>query len=857
MATWLSGISRQQRIIRQNVFIACGFFLLAFAGIIGVLIKRQLVDYRFYHELALSFQQRIVALPAMRGRLLDRNHRVLALDDQRMSLYADPTLVKHPAFLAERLAPVVERPAAEVFAALTRRATSVVVADELPARTADAIVQRGYDGLTVTAAGERFRVGCRRPHPVADPKALDRLGEILALSPAETTRLFGQPAPVTDEAPPPPPTVLWHADRFTRAQVKAAKACGVAGLVTKSLGQYYTLSGNPQAFSPKSAHRTARVLDRLLPLTDVQIERRLRFRPRFSWVKRRLSAGALTQVNQLQGTLYIVEPGKIITDAASVDDAEVQLDEAVDNLHKLLNETAVPSTRGKKDERQLSLWARICVRLGLVRPAKGPAAPEIITKATIRQALQPGAAPGALGVFLSEGTPSIRLSRFLDSQPIPGVIYGLPGIGLQQERRRQYPFATLASATLGYVSHDHGRLTGAFGLESTQEKTLRGVDGQETKEIDARHLTIPERSRRREPQDGRDVILTLDLDIQQAAETALREAVTAAKARGGSCTVIDPKSGEILALATYPAWDANDPGHSPVDLMHPVVSNFYEPGSTFKLVAVLAALEEGIIRDGQQITYCSGALPIGRHTIGEAHNAHGAVDCKRLLEQSCNIAAAHLALRLGPERFIKWCEALGFGERTHIELAHESPGLLNRSNVRAKITLATMGFGQSVAVTPLQLAAAYSVVANNGEWVQPHLVKGRMRADGTVEHPVVPRRTVCSPETATRMKAYFENVVVEGTGGGAAVAGYRVAGKTGTAQKAEGKRIRSGKYIGSFIGFLPVNDPRLTILAVIDEPKTSIYGGAVASPIVRDVGTRAMQYMNVPPTQVAPAPPAP
>ena len=398
---------------------------------------------------------------------------------------------------------------------------------------------------------------------------------------------------------------------------------------------------------------------------------------------------------------------------------------------------------------------------------------------------------------------------------------------------------------------------GVFGLELTQNSTLRGTNGWERKEVDARQIAIPERSTRREPAAGRDVVLTLDLYIQQVAERELAKAVQESRAAAGVCVVMDPRTGEVLALAVNPAWDANDPSTRQGDLVIRAISYVYEPGSTFKLLATLGALEDGKAQDGQQITYCSGSLSVGRgRPIGEAHNAHGAVDPCRLLEQSCNIGAAVLALRLGPDRFLHWCKALGFSTRTGIELAGEARGRLNSEELHTRPTLARMGFGQSLNVTPLQMVAAYATVANDGEWVQPHLVKGYMEEDGRVREVTAPRRRVCSPDTARLLRGYLEQVVVgeHGTGDLARIPGYRVAGKTGTAQKVvAGTRGYSG-YVGSFVGFMPVEEPRLAIVTVIDEPKGSHYGGVIAAPVVREVGRSALQYLNIPPSTSASAP---
>jgi cell division protein FtsI/penicillin-binding protein 2 len=282
-----------------------------------------------------------------------------------------------------------------------------------------------------------------------------------------------------------------------------------------------------------------------------------------------------------------------------------------------------------------------------------------------------------------------------------------------------------------------------------------------------------------------------------------------------------------------------------------VASNFYEPGSTFKVLTVMAALEEGVCRDGQIITDCRGSMAIGNRTISEhGHEAHGPVDCGRLLEQSCNVGAAVLALKLGPERFQAWCEKAGFGRKTGIELANESPGSLNKKNIHARITLANQGFGQSIAVTPLQMIALYGAVANGGEWIQPHLIKSIQAPDGITwkDTPPAPSCQICSAGTAALLRGYLERVVLYGTGKKGQIESYRAGGKTGTAQKAGVHGYAAGKYVGSFIGIVPIDAPRLAIIVLIDEPTTTHYGADVAAPAFGAIARRSLQYLNVPPS---------
>lgn len=823
MPATLSGYSRQHRLIRKNTFIWCGLYLILFTVVILRLAWLQLVKHPFYADAARNYHRREVVLPATRGSLLDRNAVVLALDDRRQSLFADPTLVQYSRFTAEQLAPVIGPTPDEVVQALTRRVPFVWVKRDLPPGAVSDLQEMKLPGLLLQEDGKRYRIGVELSKLEHSDGMSTRLADALGITQEAVDSQLGDltTPPSDDEGNPPRRTGRrWLRGTFGPTAHTAVTGLHFAGLLVEPVGPNYSLGADPRQFNAESARITAAAVASLIEMTPEAVERRLRFRPRFTWIKRGLSEDMTKAVQRLQGTVFVVQPGAVLDQKhAGQDDDDTpteQLESAVERLYAMLN---------PKEQ------------------------PEQISKAEIRRRLLPGAMPGALGTTLVKGRPSKRTGQRLAAKPIPGVMYGLPGLGFQRERRRYYPMHTMAAPTLGFVSYAQNRPQGAFGLESAEDATLRGTDGLERKEVDARGGTIPEHSTRQEPVDGRNVTLTIDQNIQQMAERELAKAVQEARALRGECIVMDPLNGEILAMATYPAWDANAPGASKVALVNPAVSNYYEPGSTFKTITALAALEEGVARPGQTILTCGSPLRVGNHNIGEAHNYHGRVDLARFLEQSCNICGATLALKMGPERFVGWCEKLGFGKPVGIGLANESHGSLNKRNMHARITLANMGFGQSLAVTPLQMAAAYSVVANGGEWVQPHLVQSRDLPDGSKQQVTVERRRVCSEETARILRDYLEKVVSKGTGGQAAIPGYLVAGKTGTAQKPGPGGFRSGKYIGSFIGFLPAQQPRFTIVAIIDEPKGSIYGGVIAAPILREVGRQALQYMNIPPTE--------
>jgi len=337
--------------------------------------------------------------------------------------------------------------------------------------------------------------------------------------------------------------------------------------------------------------------------------------------------------------------------------------------------------------------------------------------------------------------------------------------------------------------------------------------------------------------------LTINPAIQQKAEQELTRSIEATHALGGQCLVMNPTTGELLAYVLLPKGNlAHKQPALPID----VDCGYFEPGGTFDIMPVVAALEEGVARDGQTITNCTSAMSVGNHVIHEAHHAHGKVDLQRILTESCNIGCATLALKLGPVRFRTWCEKMGFGKRTGLEISHECPGTLNFRNMHSRITLANMGFGQSLAVTPQQLLATYAVVANGGEWVQPRLLKATVKNDATAPAATA-RRRVCSEKTAALLRSYLEDVVKHGTGKQAAIPGYRIAGKTGTSQKAFSGGYRAGAMIATFAGIMPVDQPRLVILVIVDEPHSSYYGGVVAAPVAREVGRFALKQMGITP----------
>jgi len=415
-------------------------------------------------------------------------------------------------------------------------------------------------------------------------------------------------------------------------------------------------------------------------------------------------------------------------------------------------------------------------------------------------------------------------------------------IGLQREDKRFYPHRTMAAQTLGFVGEEGG---GLAGIEAACNKILGGRPGRISMEVDARGRPIPGlRSVNIAPTPGRDITLTLDADLQQIAEAELAKGIKSCQAVGGSVVIMDPQNGEILALAAQPAFDPNEFGKVPQERWrNPAVVCPYEPGSTFKLIVACACLEEGWKTSDLHV-HCTGALQIGRRTIHDAHGSgHGDLDLGGIIEESCNIGAASLGLRLGRENLAHYVNLLGFGQKTGIELSAESPGQVPSVKQWSDIRTANIAFGQGLSVTPLQLLRAYCIVANGGYLVRPHLILDKSAAPP-------PKVRVLSETTAEQMRRLLIRVVETGTGKTAAITGYVVGGKTGTAQKAiPGVGYRSGKYIGSFIGLVPADNPRLAILVLMDEPKSGYYGGVVAAPVFREIARQALLHLALPPQQ--------
>ena len=429
----------------------------------------------------------------------------------------------------------------------------------------------------------------------------------------------------------------------------------------------------------------------------------------------------------------------------------------------------------------------------------------------------------------------------------------VPGIGVAVEARRFYPKGTLLAHVLGFAGIDS---QGLEGLENGYDEHLRGQVHRVVLQRDALgRVIIPENRRVPQPLSGHAISLTIDEVIQYIAEQALDQAVRDTKARGGAVLVMAPDTGQMLAWALRPTFDPNQIHEaSPERWRNRGVTDPYEPGSTLKAVLAAVALESKRVTPETLLYAGHGEVPISGTVIHD-HVKAGWVTFREAVQRSSNVAFVKVSWDLGRERVYRFLRAFGFGEKTGIDLPGESIGILRRPDQWSQRTLPSLAIGQEIAVTPLQLLTAVSAIANEGWLMRPFLVREISDHQGRSVWEHVPhiRRRPISAETAKTVTDLLVNVVERGTGQRAAVPGYRVAGKTGTAQKVDPETgtYSSTKCVGSFVGFVPAEDPQLAILVVIDEPQGPAWGGVVAAPVFRQVAEQALRYLSVAPGEEA------
>ena len=417
----------------------------------------------------------------------------------------------------------------------------------------------------------------------------------------------------------------------------------------------------------------------------------------------------------------------------------------------------------------------------------------------------------------------------------------LSGFGFYPEERRTYPQRSVGAQVLGYVGIDGNGLS---GLELEFDKQLAGRAGHETIVKDPSGRVIDVEQQRPETA-GRDVFLTLDHTIQANAEEVLRETVHKWQAKSASAIVLDPRTGAVLAMAVQPGYDANRYPTAPSDLQrNRTVTDTYEPGSTFKLVTVAAALSERLVSPSTRFTL-PYSLRVADRVVHDAEE-RGTVNYSvaQILAHSSNIGAIELAEMLGRTRLSSWINRFGFGRVTGIDFPGESPGIVLPPDKWSGSTIGNVPIGQGIAVTPVQMAAAYAAIANRGVWSRPHIVD-HVAGGG---RPSLYRRRLVSPSVASELMLMLKDVVAEGTGTYAAMPGYQVAGKTGTAQKPDSHGgYATGRYVASFVGIVPASRPRLVVLVTVDEPRGAIWGGVVAAPAFQQIARFDLQYLEVPP----------
>jgi cell division protein FtsI (penicillin-binding protein 3) len=422
----------------------------------------------------------------------------------------------------------------------------------------------------------------------------------------------------------------------------------------------------------------------------------------------------------------------------------------------------------------------------------------------------------------------------------------LEGVGLLTENRRYYPKRELAAQVLGYVGIDNA---GMSGIEYALDKDIRGHAAKVVVETDARRRPL---SHVEKPStDGAAVTLTIDEAIQYVAETELDKSMAETKALSGMVVVMDPNTGEILALANRPTFNPNRFGDfTSARWRNRAVADVYEPGSIFKIVAAAGGLQEKVA-DPEEIIDCGdGHIDIGGVRIND-HRVFHHLSFRDVIAESSDVGTIRIAQRLGRETFNRYMRDFGFGVPTGIELPGESPGLLKPLARWGTLSLATMSFGQEMAVTGVQMAAATAVVANGGRLLKPQIIHRVEDKDGrTVREtrPIVVRQ-VLEPRTASILTGMLVRVVTDGTGKRAAIEGYAVAGKTGTAQKIDPKinRYSATDHVASFVGFVPVSQPALVVVATLDTPRGAHHGGEVAAPLFARVAEGALRRLAIPP----------
>ena len=444
----------------------------------------------------------------------------------------------------------------------------------------------------------------------------------------------------------------------------------------------------------------------------------------------------------------------------------------------------------------------------------------------------------------------VWLQRQLESRQADAISdLNLKGVGMAPESRRFYPRQELAAHVLGMVGLED---RGLEGVEHLYDDLLGGKPQLVVAQQDALGRLVFRQEQAEPPTPIFDVHLTIDEVLQYIAERELARAVERSRAKAGSVVVLDPATGEILALANQPTFDPNHyKAASSAARRNRAATDYFEPGSIFKVILAAGAVEEGVVRPTDLFFGEGGAIQVGGVTIRD-HERYGWLTVRQILAQSSNVGAIKIGQKLGKSLYYHYISSFGFGSLTGVDLPGETPGLIRRPKGWSALSLSVLSLGQEVSVTPIQFATAFAAVANGGTLMRPHAVRGLRTQDGAMVRqiePVVVRRVI-SEATARTLLEMLTSVVEEGTGKEAAVPGYVVAGKTGTAQKVDPAtgRYSHRKIVASFVGAIPAEAPRLVILVMIDEPEILRWGSAIAAPTFREIARDAVKYLRVPPS---------
>lgn len=462
----------------------------------------------------------------------------------------------------------------------------------------------------------------------------------------------------------------------------------------------------------------------------------------------------------------------------------------------------------------------------------------------------------------SKGRPagSAYLIRRVEKQKVDKVKQlKISGIIISPDTKRYYPNNAYLAHVLGSTDIDGKGLT---GIELMYDSELTGEDGVRIVELDAKSRDLPYSiSEYIDPTDGKNVVLTIDEKIQFFAEKVASQALIDNKAKAVSVIVMNPENGEILAMVNKPDFNPNtvrDEVATYDELQklwrNRAVNDIYEPGSIFKIITSMAAIEEGLVRE-QDIFHCSGHKEVGGRVIHcWKRTGHGAQNFAEILQNSCNVGFMELGEKIGAETLNKYIEKFGFGQKTGVDLSGEAKGIIKKTENISIVDLATISFGQTNTTTPIQFLAAVNAVANDGVWIKPHLLKEVSHYDDEFNYVVDKKfddyneRRVVSEKNSAIMRELLEKVISEGSGGRAFIEGYEIAGKTGTAQKVDTETgtYGAGKYISSFVGFAPARDPKVSIFISIDEPSAGeYYAGVITTPVARQLFSDLFNYLSI------------